>query len=61
MLRYGRARIVEAKIDQALGVIRRFNNDDIDWLRDNTVTFATDLEALAAQLQSGEHPRVWRR
>jgi hypothetical protein len=52
MLHYGRAKIVEAKIDQALGVIRRLNDEDIDWLRENAVTFATDLETLAAQIQS---------
>jgi hypothetical protein len=50
-LAYGRARIVEAKIDQARGVVGRLNDDDVAWLRANDATFASNLTKFAAQLQ----------
>ena len=52
MLSAGRARIVEAKIDAALGVVQRLDEDDLDWLRANAVTFASDLTRFAAEMQS---------
>jgi hypothetical protein len=34
-LHYGRCRIVEARLDQALDIVQRLNAGDIEWLRCN--------------------------
>jgi len=49
-LHYGRARIVEARIDQALFVVRKLNASDVAWLRQNEPEI---LRAKVARLGAG--------
>ena len=50
MLSAGRARITEATIDNAFGVVRRLTAADIEWLRSNQPEI---LRAKVARLGAG--------
>jgi len=50
-LHYGRSRIVEAKIDQTLFVVRKLNANDVAWLRENDPqTLAEKAKQLGEEL-----------
>jgi hypothetical protein len=52
-LHYGRSRIVEARIDQTLGDLKRLNAHDLAWLRGNDpLSLANKAERLGEELSA---------